>query len=438
MPDSIRESSLEQVVPEQDFVPLVSHAGVGFFGVAADLLSLESKPWSKRRLFLLQTEADELESFLDDYGARFNRTYGPLTELIASVRGFALAGLSLEHLVKRIEGYGVLERVADPAAAQEDLVAARTYVQGVLVDLLRAAAEEARRLGIEAPNGAGGESDGAPAAVRFRLAGDVDLESIEDEAQRIAEVSSKYLQACQMLKEAGFEPLADSRERGRFLRQRCSEERARVYEATVHNLQSAYDTFIKNTVVESQDPRLAQMRGHVSASLHLLEAATQLIHFVERHGSDPRPGAARPGPAELAPRDEVHHVTLNLLLVWADRMLQAGRGLAEELLPSYTNLLALEVQLREGLSLHARPASLIVSIVNHHGTPVEMEVAGRTCNAGSILELMVLVGSNPEADLFCFRGDEHPLRDIGLLFEHGLGEHGVSSLPDDLGYLHRS
>jgi hypothetical protein len=34
-----------------------------------------------------------------------------------------------------------------------------------------------------------------------------------------------------------------------------------------------------------------------------------------------------------------------------------------------------------------------------------------------------------------FRGDEKPLRDIGLLFEHGLGEDGIDGLPPELGYL---
>ena len=66
-----------------------------------------------------------------------------------------------------------------------------------------------------------------------------------------------------------------------------------------------------------------------------------------------------------------------------------------------------------------------------------MEVEGHPCNAGSILELMVAVGSHPEARRFTFSGDEHPLRDIGLLFEHGLGEHGLDRLPGVLSYLRR-
>ena len=50
---------------------------------------------------------------------------------------------------------------------------------------------------------------------------------------------------------------------------------------------------------------------------------------------------------------------------------------------------------------------------------------------------MVAIGSHPDAREFTFRGDENPLRDIGLLFECGLGEDGSASLAEELSYLRR-
>ena len=49
--------------------------------------------------------------------------------------------------------------------------------------------------------------------------------------------------------------------------------------------------------------------------------------------------------------------------------------------------------------------------------------------------LLVTVGSHCEDKRFVFFGDEKPLRDIGLLFEFGLGEAGIESLPSGLSYL---
>jgi phosphotransferase system HPr (HPr) family protein len=95
----------------------------------------------------------------------------------------------------------------------------------------------------------------------------------------------------------------------------------------------------------------------------------------------------------------------------------------------------LDIELADDVKLHARPAALIVNIVGRYGTPVELEVNGHRCNAGSILDLLVAIGSNPEARHFKFRGDISPLRDIARLFEVGLGEGGIEKLPTELQYL---
>jgi hypothetical protein len=203
----------------------------------------------------------------------------------------------------------------------------------------------------------------------------------------------------------------------------------------VHNLQSAYDTYIKNTVIESRDARLPRLRGHLSGALHLLEAVTFLTHFVERHDQGVRDESADKVIGVLVPRSHVQDIILNDLLRWANRLMQSGRPMAEELLPTYITLQELRVELPKNVRLHARPAALIVNIVAHHGTPVEMRVEGHRCNAGSILELLVAVGSHPEAREYVFRGDIHPLRDIGLLFESALGEDGIENLPAALAYL---
>ena len=437
MTEHVPEGSLEQLVPEQDFVGLIAWAAGDLLRITNTLLEGGRERWGKRHFFQLHTEADELESFLDDYGARYNQTYSALTELVASVRGLALAGLSLEHLARRLEGYAVLDSYPAKRAerARADLARARVFTQSTLASLLRGVREEVSALGLPQVAESYPQGDFEEQVVRFRLPRNVGLEAIEDEEQRIAEVASKYLQACTMLEEGCFEPSASAERRDEILSQSCTEELARVYEATVHNLQSTYDTYIKNTVLEGQDERLPLLRGHLSASLHLLEAVTQLTHFLERHESDVRDDAAHRRVADIVPRATVSEISLNVLLYWADQFLQGGRALAEDLLPAYTNLQKLELELTEGIILHARPASLIVTIVNHYGTPVEMEVEGKPCNAGSILELMVAVGSHPEARHFAFSGDEHPLRDIGLLFEHGLGERGLEHLPHELSYL---
>ena len=425
------ETSLERQIEERQFAGFLQTHGEVFFRLSNSLLTLGSKVWNKKHYFQLINESDSLESFLDDYGARYNRTYAYFTELVASVRWFAMTGYSLSHAEGRLETYGGGSCMPDVRACLERNL---TFAQLGASKLLQALREEAKLLGLEITPEAFPESNFLPVVAKRRLPRNVGQADLQNEEQKIAEVASKYLAVCDMMRDIGVRPLADAEERRTFLKRACTEEQARVYEATVHNLQSTYDTHIQNTVLEGQDDRLARLRGHVSAALHLLAPVTYLTHFFERHEDDLRAEEVQVRLGALIRPAEVQKATLDLLLL-ADEVLQEGRALAEDLLPEYTNVLEMQVEVSDGLVMHARPAALIVGIVNHYGTPVEMEVGGQTCNAASILELLVCVGSHPDERVFVFRGDENPLRDIRLLFEHGLGEEGLDSLPSDLSYL---
>ncbi|MCZ6597485.1 MAG: HPr family phosphocarrier protein [Planctomycetota bacterium] len=431
------ETSLEQLVEERQFAGILQTHGEVFFRLSNTLVGLEEGGWNKKHYFQLFTEADILESFLDDYGARFNRTYSFLTELVASIRGFAQGGYAIAHVGGRLDSYGCQEWLGRPDCEQiyASLKHVRDYIYTISTQLVISIRGEAQRLGVELTREAFPESNFLPVVARRRLPRNLGEEDLVDEEQKIAEVAAKYLQACDMLAEIAVRRIDEPAERREFLARVCTEEQARVYEATIHNLQSMYDTHIQNTVLEGSDDRLPRLRGHLSVSLHFLASVTFLTHFFERHEDDIRSDEAKHRIGEIVSRDRVQDVILNHLLYWADRLLQLGRSVAADLLPTYMNVQELEVELTDDVQLHARPAALIVGIVNHHGTPVEMEVAGQRSNAASILELLVSVGSHPNEKRFVFRGDENPLRDIRLLFEHGLGEKGVDDLPDDLGYL---
>jgi hypothetical protein len=431
------ERPLEEILPEPNFAGMLQAQGAVFGQLANVLTALPADAWSKKFFYRLSSEANALESFLDDYGAKYNRAFTLTRELVASVRWLAQAGISLRHFEGRFQSYGL--DVSLPAEVAEELLGSLSKASVFLAESCRALLTRLRaefdRKGVAWPAARLPDHQFAETGARQLLPRNVDHDDLSDENQRIAEIASKYIAACSMLGELGKKAVTDPEERRRKLSALCREEQARVYEATVHNLQSAYDTYIKNTVIESRDVRLARLRGHLSGALHLLEAVTFLTHFVERHDHGVRDESADQVIGGLVERALVQDLILNHLLRGANRLMHLGRPMAEELLPTYITLQELQVQLPRNVRLHARPAALIVNIVAHHGTPVEMRVEGHRCNAGSILELLVAVGSHPEAQAYVFRGDIHPLRDIALLFESGLGEDGIENLPAQLAYL---
>lgn len=431
------ERSLEEIIQERAFAGLLQTHAQPFFRLCNTLGRQPCDAWAKKHFHQLVSAADSLESYLDDYGARFNRTYAALRELMAALRWFGLAGFSLAHLDGRLSSYDLEASMSsrDLSAARASIREGRSFIDETVRAVLEQIVRECDLLGLERTPELYPEQHIEGVAPRQRLPRNVGQEDLVDENQKIAEVASKYLACCDMLEDLGVRALADPAQRDELLTRCCSEAHARVYEATVHNLQSTYDTNIKNSVVEGRDHRLPRLRGHLSTALHLLEAVTFLTHFVERHEGGQRNEAVERRITQVVQRTRVQDVILNHLLAEAVRFMAGGRGIAEELLQSYTNLQELVVELPPDLKLHARPASLIVGIVGRYGTPVELELDGHRCNAGSILELLVTIGSHPEARRFVFRGDENPLRDIGLLFRHGLGEHGMDALPQQLRYL---
>jgi phosphotransferase system HPr (HPr) family protein len=221
----------------------------------------------------------------------------------------------------------------------------------------------------------------------------------------------------------------------RFQETHFREENVRTLEASVHNLQSKYDTYLRYTPEERRSQTLPLLRGHVSVALHLLEFAILLIHFYERHENDIRSEKTKDSIARIVDKELVLDRAIHFAFSWAREFLIAGKELADALLREFTQLQSVDIDLPEGSLLHARPASLIVSVVNRYGTPVEMEMDGDRANAGSIMQVMILAGTKTGARRVTFRGDVNPLRDLKLLFEAGLGENGTSAFPDELGYL---
>lgn len=432
---AIGETSLEEIVAEESFALLLAAQGDMFFRLAAVLLTTPEASWSRRHFFQLSGEAEALEALLDDYGARHNRTYAFLRELVASVRGFALAGFSLAHLEQRLGSYATVLSTAEADNAAASLKRARVFMQTCLRNLLAASRVEAQKNGVALQLEGFPESRFGTGSPRRRLPRNRLHLDLADDEQKVAEVASKFVHAAGMFEEVGVRRILDEHERESYLQRFCSEERARVYEATVHNLQSAYDTYVKGTSLEQGDARLLRLRGHASAALHLLEAVTHLVHFVERHESHQRDEELAPRMQALVPRADVRDITLNHLLLNAAVFMRRASSVAEDLLTTFTNVQELVVELVDDLVLHARPAALIVGIVHRYGTPVQLDVGGRSCNAASILDMMVTVGSNPDERRFVFRGDVHPLRDIALLFDARLGEGGMDSLPPALAYL---
>ena len=165
----------------------------------------------------------------------------------------------------------------------------------------------------------------------------------------------------------------------------------------------------------------------------MLEMATELVHFYERHENDIRHEAAREAIAAVVPKGDILNIAINSYLHYSYVFVEQASELAAKVLTTFVSQQAVALELPEGVVLHARPLALIVQIARHHGSPIEVTMDGESCSASSLMSLIMLAGSHPDCRVLHAKGDTAALGDLECLFASGLGEGG--KLPPELGYL---
>jgi hypothetical protein len=153
-----------------------------------------------------------------------------------------------------------------------------------------------------------------------------------------------------------------------------------------HNVQALYDTHVSNTNVEQADPDLRSLRGHASVVYHLLDIATDLAHYYERHVASAALGGDTAHPIAVG-ADRLRRALREFAIGYAERYLRAGRGLAQALLRRYAEPGEITVPVPPYRGFHVRPSTLVAKIVLHYGSPVTMSLEDETYDAAMPLEL---------------------------------------------------
>ncbi|GJM21897.1 MAG: hypothetical protein DHS20C15_18120 [Planctomycetota bacterium] len=424
------ETSRRPILREDEFLPLLQDATKEF---GEQLIALIDQPAVLGQISFMGhfcERSNSLELFMDDYGARQNRAFVTFGELVASLRGLGLVKATGLHLISRLPRYATAR---DNLELVAELGSAHATLDRAIARLAAEAVTEASKLGLSWKVT---EAYAVPAvALRRQLPRDLDADLADDERQHIAQLGARFLAVLQASRSLGLEAIRPSEELTEFVRERASEDRCRWYESAVHNIQSMYDTYVLGTALEKENDWLLVLRGHTSIALHLLEMATGLVHFYERHENDLRHEVARELISRVVDKGDVLHIAVNVCLRQAYLYVEGCSSTAKQILDTFVVDRALALPLPDGVVLHARPLALIVQIARHHGTPLEVEIEGEACSASSLMSLIMLGGAHPTPAEIVFRGDARSLEDVRALFEVGLGESVGVQMPPQLGYL---
>jgi hypothetical protein len=377
------------IIDDAEFGGTVGSRACALLDVARRLVAVElgdGEPalgvLTRPLLASILSEASQLEELLDAYGALRNERWRAFRSVVAAMKVFARAHYSLVHLAYGAPAYHLLAVEGDLGAA---LLHARKFTARVLHAASRRLLDASATLGLT-PRHLEVCEERLPAG---SLPQDCALRHVDDVAGTVARLATAFLNLAEDASPLASQAFAGPADRPRPALPRENELRRLAED--FHNLQAQYDTHVAHTDVERGDPELVSLRGHASVVYHLLEVATDLTHYRERHVVHAAP-AGEKGPLFASRPDciepgELEAVLRDCTLAYAARYVDAGRTLAQQLLRRYAEQGEITVPVPRYRGFHVRPSTLVARVVRHYGSPVAMALDDETYDAASPLDL---------------------------------------------------
>lgn len=380
-------SPLKEIISEKDFLEIFQKQTSEIMKICSYLNEKETEdsPFTKRFYGNVTTQARILEDFLDDYGAKNNRTWVYFRELVASARYMGFCSYMLQHVRNRYSLYDVKnikekEFLEKTAKTQE-------FFNTAIKNVFRSICNEGTHLGLPIPEERLKEDDFLDVASNKMLPHNLGDDFSSREEENVVKIASEYLNILRDHEDLLFDRHHTVQEITALIPEYLSEEKLRRFELRVHSLQSLYDTYLKNTKIETIHPTLNSMRGFVSVALHLAEMATTLIHFYERHESELRQETVRASIEHIIDKEMILDCIVNYCLFYCFKHLSRGITLAQSFLKSFVVIDSIKVPIPTYMGFHVRPATMVMKIVKHYGSEVKMRIDSEEYDAGSALDI---------------------------------------------------
>lgn len=374
-------------ITKVDFLYGISKQMLDFLKIIPFILGegQDRSKYSKRFYKYVADQAELSEALLDSCGAKENRAWFFLRELVAAIRSFSKVAYLLRYLELRLSSYEILDQ--ETLEFQVITANVREIFDGMLQKAFKQFDREARQLNITIPQH-GVEIEDFP---YFRSPGklyaDMWSENSSKEDEAIIKIATSYLEIAEEYNCLGFCRIFSAQELVEMVPEHVNEERLRTFEAEVHNLQSVYDTYIQYTRMEANDTRLLKLRSYVSIALHLLEIATELVHFHERHERHSRHAEIYRRLQEITGTYQILDAMGNYALFYCTRFLQKGKLLSEETVMDYAQITSKRIPIPIYRGFHVRPSTYIAKIGRHYGAEIQMHLGDEVYDAGCVFDL---------------------------------------------------
>ena len=331
----------------------------------------------------LLAQSAQMEELLDAYGARNNQQWSRIRSLTATIKLFAHVGYELLHIKHSLPLYRLLPLERDFAA---DTVHSLNHTHDVLTRAARWILTQASRLGLPLPTEPPDPQDYLEPLPAGRLPCNRPVRRVKSTSETVTYLATAYLNLAADSDLLNIAGRTESVDYAQCFPKPVSEDSLRYLDFRFHSLQSLYDTHVSETEIEYLDSDLPILRGHISVVYHLLEIATHLAHYYERHLN------VLTGDSSLRRKPVITSETLLDMLMsysitYAGLYLDLGRRLCQSMLKRYAEVGMIKTPVPCYRGFHVRPATLVAKIVQHYGSDVRMELGGQSYDASSPLDL---------------------------------------------------
>ena len=429
--------SLIQIISEGEFLQIVQAPSNLFFKVSALFCEKlkDGKEISRKFYSSLIQETEYLESVLDEHGARENKTWSFFSEYVACVRNLSIAAFYIKHILDRYPYYNLGESEENAQAFHESAYKALDFLNTSILGLRAEVVRTGQVNGLEISEELFSMDEFSEIESNKRLPRTILEDEVQEEQERIIELCKKYRKVAKMVKDMGVERNDDPDAFRHVIPSKLDEKLVRMFKELVHSVQSEYDTYVKNTLLEQARADLKNMRGYISMPLHLLEVVLWLCHFYERHEDDIRHGECKQQIARVVNKEVLLRQIFNFGFHYSKYYLQEGDKLVKNILMGFVENVRAEVPIPHPLGFHARPSTFISLIARHHEGELHMIIDEDKFNAKSVMSLLQAGGilADKGYQKVVLEGSRQAINDVKILAQNNYCEEG--EFPRQLSYL---
>lgn len=383
--ENLAQPTSPVVIDESDFVDLVAKRVCKLLWIALFLSERRQNPITLTRPLAadLLSQSIQIEELLDAYGARNNRQWCRFRSLVATMKLFAEVTYELLHIHHSLPSYRLLPIEHDFATATARSL---ELTHEVLVTTANRILAQASRLGLPVPADERREQNYTEYLPSGRLPHDRAARKIKSASETVTYLATAYLNLAAKSELLNIVEKVEPQNYMSCFPNPISEDSLRGLKVHFHCLQSLYDTHVSETEIEYLDTDLSTLRGHISIVFHLLEIATYLVHYYERHLN------VHTGDSTLRRKPIIVPKTLLSMLMdysiaYAGRYLIYGQRLCYTMLKHYAETGRIEAPVPSYRGFHVRPTALVARIVQHYGSDIKMELDGQSYDAGSPMDI---------------------------------------------------